>query len=372
VEPARPDGPLVTHGTDTYTSPVKSTYHPPTAGNSWFSSHVFGTACGVVSSVAYTTANIFLRGLVHVDPYWVSCVKAAPTAVLASLLLAHRISRGLAWYPGHRITAAIVATGLLAQWGGNVAFQWSLGVVGLALAVPLTLGTLIASGALLGRIWLGEPVTPRSAVAMTLLVVSIAVLSLGAGTAHQGMTMSPAESNVARWILALGVFAACASGVAYSILGVVIRRVVTRTAPLSFTLLAISVSGVVMLGAASFLRLGSEGIAATTSHDLVRMLGAGVSNAVAFFALSRALQIASVIEVNAINASQTALAAGAGVLWFAEPTTWSLFIGTGLTILGVLLIDRRSPDRRLLDQLAAETPEEDGGRRGEPADVTGQ
>jgi DME family drug/metabolite transporter len=50
-----------------------------------------------------------------------------------------------------------------------------------------------------------------------------------------------------------------------------------------------------------------------------------------------------------LNTSQTALAAAAGVLWFAEPLTAGLIIGTALTVAGLLLMENRRAQRRMED-----------------------
>ena len=78
------------------------------------------------------------------------------------------------------MTALVIAS-LICQLFGNVVFQWSLGIVGMALAVPLTLGTMIVAGAIMGRMVLNEPVTMRMAISTVVLIGAISVLSLGAG-----------------------------------------------------------------------------------------------------------------------------------------------------------------------------------------------
>ena len=62
----------------------------------------------------------------------------------------------------------------------------------------------------------------------------------------------------------------------------------------------------------------------------------------AFWALTKALQLSSVLFVNGLNASQTALAALAGVLMFDEPLTRAMVSGVALTALGLLLMRGRS------------------------------
>jgi drug/metabolite transporter (DMT)-like permease len=73
------------------------------------------------------------------------------------------------------------------------------------------------------------------------------------------------------------------------------------------------------------------------------MLAAGTFNAVAFFSLTRAMQLVPVSYVNIVNASQVAMAAAAGVVLFHEPTTAWLYAGLILTFVG--LTTNRRPRR---------------------------
>ena len=295
-----------------------------------------GTICGLASAVIYTAANSFLRAASDCDPVWVSAVKAIPTALFMTPWLAILLGRGVRLFPNWRVLAMTAAAGLGGQLVGNVCFQWGLGQVGLALTASLNLGGMIVAAAILGRIFLHEPVTPRAAISLSFLLAAIAVLSLGAGDAHRSVTAAPPT-----WPqIATGIGAGCLSGLAYAILNVVIRYGVTRGMPLPTTLFVVSLVGMLSLGSVSWLRIGSAGIAATAPHDLALMLLAGVCNALAFMALTKSLQLTSVVYVNALNATQATLAALAGVLIFAEaPSPW-LLAGVALTIAGLLLLTR--------------------------------
>jgi drug/metabolite transporter (DMT)-like permease len=300
---------------------------------------VLGTWFGTGAAVFYTCASICLKAVAHCDPAWVSCVKAMPTMVLAGIVVWSTRRAGAVALPSPALLGALVASGLFVQLGGNVANQWSLTVVGLAMCVPLTFGALIVFGAALGRAWLGERVAPRSAVAIVLLLAAIPILHSGADDAHRSVAAAPA-GEVPPWLLTLGVGAACLSGVAYATQAAVIRRVVRGVVPLPLTLLIFSTTGVVCLGVVSLVQAGFDGLLATDPRDLAVMVGAGGFNAVGFFCLSKSLQYASIVRVNALNASQTALAALAGVGLFGEPLTAALLAGVVLTVLGLLLTQR--------------------------------
>lgn len=295
-----------------------------------------GTLLALVSAVLYTLTNMCLRAASKCDIYWVSCLKAVPTLIVAAAIVANRRRLGLPNFPGMRTTVTLVLTGLLAHIGGNAAFQYGLSIVGLAASVPLTFSMIIVGGSLLGRFYLGEAISVRSAAAMGLLCISIALLGLHTEHAKPSDTLPRPDALT----IAVAVGVTCFSGLAYAVLGVVIRRNVTGSVNSSVVLLTISISGIVSLGAITLGRIGLSGMTATTTDDLHAMLWAGTFNAGGFFLLTRALQLIPVAYVNVINASQTAMAAIAGVLYFHEPSTTALYGGVGLMTTGILLMDR--------------------------------
>jgi DME family drug/metabolite transporter len=303
---------------------------------------LIGTACGLASAFIYTAANSFLRSVSGCDPVWVSAVKAVPTVVLMTPWLATMATRGQRLAPGWPAALAIVAAGLFGQLVGNVSFQWGLSQVGVAMTVSLSLGGMIVSAAILGRVFLHEPVTPRAAVSLAVLLVAIAVLSLGAGAARASVAPSVASPLQT----AAGVAAGCLAGFAYSVLNVVIRYAVLRGMPLPTTLLLVTGAGLISLGTLAWTRIGLVGMLATKPADLTLMLLGGVCNTLAFLALTKSLQLTSVVYVNALNATQAALAALAGVFIFQEAFSPWLVQGVALTILGLAILTRLRPALR--------------------------
>lgn len=284
-------------------------------------------------------ANACLRAVSHCDAVWVSCVKAFPTVAIFGPIVLWRCLRGREAMPSARQMAALIAVSIICQLFGNVVFQWSLGVVGMALAVPLTLGMMIVAGALLGRAFLHESVTVPMAISTAVLIAAMFVLSLGANEASH--TVVGGRSGPAVWLVVAGVGAALGSGVAYALLGVVIRYAVTDRISILMTLVSVTLTGVIVLGAAALGRVGVSGMLATAPRDLAIMLLAGFFNAVAFLALTRSLQLVPVVYVNALNATQATMAAVTGVLLFAERSSWALWYGVGLTVIGLILMQKR-------------------------------
>lgn len=302
---------------------------------------VFGSMCSIFSSVAYSASNVCLRSAAGSDPFLVSCVKAVPTMLVAVVLLLLSLSRGTLKFPSPKAFAALTVVGTIAQLGGNGAFQWCLSQVGLALTVPICAGSMIIAATVLARVWLGEGVSPRSAVALAILILSITVLSVGAERAPEIAETSLATPSP-RPAVHVGIVltAACLAGVAYAFLNVLIRKLVTGSFAMPFVLAIVSSVGVVSLGLASIGKIGWEGIEATPMSAIGVMFIAGSFNAMAFLALTKALQLVSMVQVNAVSASQSALAAIAGVILFREAPTASLLLGVLLTVLGLTLVDR--------------------------------
>jgi drug/metabolite transporter (DMT)-like permease len=308
---------------------------------------LWGVLLGIVSAVCYTATNIALRGVTRDgDADWALCVtamKSLPSALSAWLLLGRLRLQGRPTLPPLRTVLVLMAVGFAVQGGGNVLFQWSLARCGLASAVPTVFATLMLTGAALGRMWLGEPVTTRSAVAMGLLIAAIGILSYGAEGAAAGLPPGAAQIAPKLWVLSGIAFAAIA-GVFYGVLGVVIRQTTRDSVPLPATLAIVSSTGVLGVGIPAVLRLGPE-ILNSTSHEWSLMILAGVLNAIAFFAIGGSLRRIPVVQVNLLNASQAAMCAIGGVLVYSEPLTLPLVGGTLLTIVGLSLMSRRSKPR---------------------------
>ncbi len=220
----------------------------------------WGTVYGVISAIGYTATNVCLRSVTDCDPVWVTCIKTIPTVVGVAPWLVVRWSRGEQVFPPIPIVVTLVAAGLLGQFGGNVVFQWALGIIGLALTVPLCLGMIIIASAVLGRLLLLESVNLRSAFSLQLLLAAICVLSLGA----QGASESIAElEKVDPWLVTAAVAAGCIAGLSYAVLGVTIRRAVLGVSTVSATTFCVATMGLVSLTPLTVYRIGVTGMLQT-------------------------------------------------------------------------------------------------------------
>lgn len=309
---------------------------PPASHRRRWSPLWVGSAWVLLAALGYTASNVFLRRTaVTTDPWWACAVRATPIMVLALVGMAWQARRGRAVWPTAGLWGPLIWAGLSSQIFGNVAFQHSLGVVGLALTVPLTFSTILVGGAILGRLWLHEPITLRAVLSMGLLSTAIAVLSLGAGEA--GRSVLPA-AELDPWTVGWALAAGCGSGIAYAATGVVIRKSVVAKVPLATVQFFISVSGVVVLGAWSAGQSGLAHLAATPRETLADLLGAGLLNYAAFYCFGEGLRRISVVHANALNSTQIALAALAGVAFFGEAPSAALVLGLMLTVVGLALM----------------------------------
>jgi drug/metabolite transporter, DME family len=300
-----------------------------------------GTACCLISSLAYTSGSICMRKLTALgcDPSWAILCRESVTSAVIVPWLVFQAARGRPTLPSGRTLVRLLLVGLVVEGAANVAAQWSLGIVGLAVCVPAQFALMIVAGALLGRVGLGERVTLRSVAAIGLLLAALVLLGFGA----KGIRGSIAGATAAApgpWVLALAVGAAGAAGTVYALLSTVIRHSVTRTTTPSGVAFVVPLMAVVSLGPLCLYRFGLGPLLATPGNQFAWMTAAGVCNLIGFLAVIHALQRTTVVHANVVNASQVALAALAGMALFREPPNPWVLLGVGLTVAGIVWIDR--------------------------------
>ncbi len=300
-----------------------------------------GTLLAVFASFCYTASIIALRAVAKdgLDwAAWVSCLKAVPTVAVALLVLGIQARRGTIVWPTRRMMIALIASGTAMQILGNLGFQWGLALGGMTLTVPLSQASLLISGAVLGVVTIGEHVSRRSSLAMSVLILAICLLSIDAdpmGNAAAG------QGGRGEGVILLTVALGLAAGIGWGQAGVVIRQVAKSGVSTAVTILLLSSTAILVLGGGVLVRQGPGWILEQTSaEEFWIAMVAGAFTSLAFFALTMALKHISIVRANLINASQIALTSLAGFVLFDEPMTRLMIIGTGLTIGGLLLMER--------------------------------
>ena len=304
-----------------------------------------GIACCAVSALGYSAANICLRRLADLkcDPAWAIFNKELVTVVILGAVLVYQACRGIPTLPKGRPLVFLILVGLATELGGNVLMQWAFGVAGLAVMIPALSAFVLTSSAVFAWLLLGERVTFRTVVAIGFLLASLGLLGVGAVRAGDG-------GPVGGWIpIAMSIGVACLAGIIYAMLSITIRHCVTGTTRLTAVAVLITGMGVLTLGPLSVHRLGMQQILATPPEHFMWMIAAGVFNMIAFMALIQGLQLATVVYVNMLNATQVALAAVAGIAIFHEAANGWLVLGIALTIVGILSIGQ-PVDHQAVDQ----------------------
>jgi len=261
------------------------------------------------------------------------------TTVFMGLWLLSQVIQGRPTLPGGRTLGELLLVGFVVQLVANTCLQWAMGVVGLAISIPAFYGTVITTGAVLGRLWLGEHVTPRSLGAIILLMTALVMLGIGAESAGDTIASQDALSRTT-WMILLAVLGAGLAGIISGLLTITIRHSVMQGALPTAIAFLIPMTGAVSLGPLSLYRLDWTALCNTSGEQLLFMGGAGVFNLLGFLAIIHGLQRTTVLYANAVNASQVALAAVAGMMLFREPPNAWLLIGVCLTIAGILGFDR--------------------------------
>ncbi|MFO0428947.1 MAG: DMT family transporter [Planctomyces sp.] len=305
--------------------------------------HSRAVMLGIVAAVTYSITNLALRQLSNSAgglnwDLWISATKAMPTAFVAAILLIRRRMAGQPALPEWSLTGRMILAGLLMQFGGNLGFQLALRAIGLAITVPILFASLLCSGALAGRMLLGDQVTRRTGISMTLMIVSIVFLSAAAQSSNGARTPLFSNSSVN---ITMGVLIALLSGLSYGLCGVIIRRVVRGSMPVEQTLFLFSMTGVIALGPISAMQLGLPFLGNIPLSDWLLILTSGVFNAIGFFAITQSYRVLTISRANIINASQNAMCALGAVVCFSETLNWAAIAGIGLSIVGLIILDRR-------------------------------
>jgi len=322
-----------------------------------------GTFYCILSAGFYTLMGACQRELSeNCDPVWVNCVQASVSTVVFGIYLTSMSVRGKPAWPTFAVAGSLMMLGIVTQLGG-ASYQWSLGVIGLAIGNPMQMGVMLVSAAILGWFILRERISWRAMTAILLITVSIMFLSTGAEEAHEAMREAgstaaqpivveggsgtdpqTAEFSGFFWTMA-GIGATCFSGLAFAILTVGMRKTATEETSPEAIVFFINCMGILFLGPWALARLGLGGIMATSARDLGIMLMIGMCNLLAFFLIAKALQLTSVVRVNVINnAVTTALTVLVGIMVFAEPANSSLIVGIVLTCIGIVLIGTSEAD----------------------------
>lgn len=301
-----------------------------------------GVGLGLVSVLAYATVNALLRAVAgEIDPFVGALLRQLP--LLAAMAIGALVLRPVAMRPrhaefiGHRLAMGIFAAGFVALFVGNAILFWAFEWVGLGVSTAGYLGGLLLGSALMS--WMiGERPTAWQFVGM-------GGIALGLWFTAQ----SAAGGGGDTWLAVLGLALAVTTGVCYAVSNQASRISQRRPGRFIATLGMLTVGGVLSLFAFLLVRDGFD-LAATfgpvTSFQWTTVLLAGVVNGIALIAVTLALRFTTSTTVSMINSLVIVLGVVFGLVFFGEPVTVSLAIGSALILGGVAVGQLRGRRRR--------------------------
>ncbi len=319
---------------------MKPSAEPKSPGLSWY-----GVMYAALAAIGYATANAFLRQLSDGTPHeWVVTCKAGCTTLiflpwLLFVFATGRIKSRI--FPPLKICLLLFVAALFVQLAGNLAFQWSLEQIGMALSVPLLMSIMIIAGATLGKICLGEPVSGVMKIVMVMFIAAIFLLGLGAANPSQ-----PEVNITSKTWPVLGAIAAASAGFAYAFLGLSLRTSLKYNIPLATPMVIVGATGVVMIGTMTFRNHGFEIVRSTDGPTWFCLIGAALCNSLAFLSLSKAFKHLPLVYVNVTNVAQIAMTTLTAIFYFGERFSMQLGIGLAIMFAGYLILGsqpRKSP-----------------------------
>ena len=301
-----------------------------------FRSSTFGLLCCMISASAYSGANIAMKQLsdLGTNDCWATAGRETMTVLIVGPYLLWQTVRNRDYWPSWKIISLLIVMGLGTQLIGNLGYQFSLGVIGLSLTIPIIFASMLVTTALTSVIFLREKISLRAFCAICLLGLAIGVLQFGTGEPATDESLATSKTSLA----SLAFLASCLAGAIYGAMNVTIRHAMTQGTHKPGVLVIITGIATVTLFPYLMVQNGTAVIAQTSGEQWLLILASGLCNLVGFYFLNKGLELTTAVHVNVTTSSQVAIAAIAGLFIFGEQMTIYLAIGTALTVLGVILI----------------------------------
>jgi drug/metabolite transporter (DMT)-like permease len=335
-----------------------------------------GTVFTFLSTLFYAVSNAVVRYLTahDVDIDWILFFKETIGFSILVPWLLFRLGQGRFQYISRRLILHVVFAAVFCQLIGARLHMLGFAVIGLIIAVPLIQSSTLLSVALIGHFVLGDPLSQRRKIAMTILIVAITFVSIGKGLT---VTNQPsAEHTVSAGYSLLVAAGTVVTGIAYAVYIIMLRRVIRQywkdensarlsfkfrhwvghdhaqlpgkrfysPFPVTFTMSIVFAVGTVIFGTFLYGKYGITGfysvpnltgISAHVARSCI--LISGISNAIGFFFQVQGLRMTSAVQASFIAVSQMLLLSLIGYLYFDEAINMVVMIGLGLIVYGVFM-----------------------------------
>ncbi|MDR0609174.1 MAG: DMT family transporter [Planctomycetaceae bacterium] len=331
-----------------------------------------GTFFSFLSTFCYAVSNTTIRLLTdyNLDNDWILFYKELIGLFILIPWLLLRFSQGRFRFISKRLIFYVAFAAVFCQFIGAHLHVLGYAVIGLVIAVPLIQSSTLLGVAILGRYFLGDPLSQRRKKAIAILITAVILLSVGKELTVESGTEIASSPNTGFFLLiAAGTVVA---GIAYSIYIIILRYVIRkywhddnsawlsfqfsqwvgfdfqnhppetgkrRYAPFPVTLMMSVVLGVgvVTFGSCLFLKHGVTGF-----HDVPDWAWAvipisGLCNMIGFFFQIQGLRMTTAVQASLIAVSQILVLSLIGFAFFNETINLLVLAGLILTVYGVVM-----------------------------------
>ena len=331
-----------------------------------------GTIFTFLSTLLYAVSNVAVRYLTEqgVDNDWILLFKETIGFSLLIPWLLLRWGQGRFQYISKRLILYILFAAVLCQLIGARLHVLGFAVIGLIIAVPLIQSSTLLGVALIGHFILGDSLSRRRKLAITILIVAITILSIGKALTGTGQT--PDENTVSAGFFLLVAAGTIVAGLSYAVYITMLRDAIRRhwedenstwlsfkfrhwighdhvkqpgerfysPFPVTLTMSLVFAMGMVVFGTCLYCKQGIAGFYSVPDVAWRCILISGVANMSGFFFQIQGLRMTSAVQASLIAISQMILLSLIGWWFFYEAINTIVMIGLGLTIYGVFMSAR--------------------------------
>lgn len=283
-----------------------------------------GEVAGLLAAACWAGTTLLVRGLSGRMSVVSINVWRAGTAGLLALIAATLVDPGAfgrvsTWALGLIVVSVVCGPGL-----GDTIYFASLRMIGVARAMPIS-GTNPLFAALLSVIWLGEEVTPKLAVGIALVVLSVSLVAAGRGASDR-----PRDTR-------LGIALALGAAVLWATATVTVRPVLREFELLAVNGIRIPLTALAVTAYAW--RSGQvRGPRTLRRRDIgvLILIGAITSFSTVMFLTS--VQFAGVARASALSSTAPIFGAPIARIVYGETLTARVIAGILLSVAGIVLL----------------------------------
>jgi len=333
-----------------------------------------GTVFSFLSTFFYAASNVAVRYLTdydEIDHNWMLFYKETFGLVILLPWLLFRWRQGRFRYTSRRLAFYVFLAAIICEFVGARLQVLGYAVIGLIIAVPLIQSSTLLGVALLGHFVLGDSLSRRRKLAITILIVAVTLLSIGKEMTVAGQPLAKETVNAGVFLLVAA--GAVVAGIAYSVYILTLRSVIrkhwadgnsTRLSfrfrhwighdhekqpgerfyspfPITLAMSIVLAVGSLIFGALIYHKSGVAGfysvppIAYPTAWYCI--LISGVCNVTGFFFQVQGLRMTSAVQASLITVSQIVLLSVIGFFFFHEAINTLVLLGLGLTVSGLFM-----------------------------------